>query len=202
MSIPLKTEICNLALSHLAVGKEVGNLETEKSQEAEACRRFYDLALKRTLQDAPWSFATKIISLALVQEGPNSEWNYSYRYPNDCLKMIKILSGVRNDTRQSRVRYEIGQDSAGLLIYTDQESAEMKYTMYADNPVFYPPDFVMAFSYYLASLIAPRITGGDNKLGDRALKLYFAEMQVAKIRNITEEQLDEEPDSEFIRERL
>lgn len=197
-----KVEICNLALSHLAIGKEIANFETEKSEEASSCRRFYDIALKATLRDFPWSFTTKIAPLALIEESPNDEWAYSYRYPSDCLNIRRILSGERNDTRQSRVPYKIAQDTSGLVIYTDQEDAEIEYTIMANNPLFYPPDFVIAFSFYLAFLIAPRITGGDQfKLGERALRLYFAELRRALSRNVNEQQADEDPDSEFIRIR-
>lgn len=197
-----KVEICNLALSHLAIGKEIANFETEKSEEANSCRRFYSIALETTLRDFPWSFTTNIAALALIKESPNDEWGYSYRYPSDCLNIRRILSGVRNDTRQSRVPYKIAQDASGLIIYTDQADAEIEYTVRAENPLFYPPDFVMAFSFYLAFLIAPRVSGGDQfKLGDRALKLYLIEIGKAVSRNVNEQQAEEDPDSEFIRER-
>lgn len=197
-----KIGICNMALSHLGLSKEIANFDTEKSEEAGACRRYYDEALYRTLRDFYWPFATKIASLALVEVDPNTEWAYSYRYPIDCVDVHRILSGDRNDTRQSRVPFKIAQDAAGLLIFTDTTDAEIEYTIKAENPLYYPSDFVMFFSFYLAFLIAPRVTGGDQfKLGDRALKLYVGELMMAKKKALNEGQIDEEPDSEFIRER-
>jgi len=59
-----KTEISNMALSHLGVGYEIQNIETEQSQEATACRRYYDIALQTTLTDYPWPFA--IVTSALL----------------------------------------------------------------------------------------------------------------------------------------
>lgn len=197
-----KVEIVNIALSHLAVGKEIANLETENSQEARTARRLYETAKDATLRDFPWPFAMKTTVLALVEEEPNTEWGYSYRYPSDCLNVRRILSGLRNDTRQSRAPYRIGQDDSGLLIFTDQQDAELEYTMRADNPLLYPPDFVMAFSYYLAHLMAPQVTGGDQfRLGDKALKFYQFEISRAVSRAINEEQQEEDPESEFIRAR-
>src|SRR5665648_440114 len=93
------TEICNMALGHLASGKEIANLETERSAEAIACRRFFDSARDAVLRDFSWPFATKIKALSLIEEDPNSEWAYSYRYPTDCLNFRRILSGTRTDTR-------------------------------------------------------------------------------------------------------
>ena len=75
-----KTEIANLAISHLGIGKTIANLELEKSQEAIACRRFYDTVRDSSLRDFPWPFAGKIQALALV----SNEWLYAYQYPSDC----------------------------------------------------------------------------------------------------------------------
>lgn len=194
--------ICNMALSHLGVAKEIANLETENSQEAAACRRFFAQARDNTLRDYPWPFATKIEALALVEEEPNDEWGYSYRVPSDFVRLRRILSGERNDTRQTRVSYRIVRDTAGLLIYTDQENAEIEYTIRETDPTRYPSDFVMALSLRLAAYIAPRLTGGDPfKLGERALQLHEYEIRKAQSSATIEEQADDNPDSEFIRER-
>lgn len=191
-----------MALSHLGVGKEIANLETERSQEAAACRRFYDVALEATLRDRAWPFATKIAALGLIEEDPNSEWGFSYRYPTDCLKIRRLLSGTRNDNRQSRMPYKLGQDSSGRLIWTDLEDAECEYTILADEPGLYPPDFTLALSFRLASYVAPRVTGGDPfKMGDRALQMYAAELGLASQSSFNEEQAEEEVQSEFIRGR-
>lgn len=200
--MPSKVEIVNITLSHLAVGKEVANLETEKSEEAAAARRVYEMAKDFCLREVYWPFATKITALALIEEEPNTEWGYSYRYPTDCLRVRRVLSGLRNDTRQSKVTYKIAQDSAGLLLFTDSENAQIEYTIRADNPQLYPADFVMALSYYLAWMMAPRLTGGDQfKLGEKALKMYDVFIKKAAANAFNEEQAEEEVESEFERER-
>lgn len=197
-----QVEIINLALSHIGVGKEISSLETERSEEAAAGRRFYDICRDVVLEAAEWPFTRKIATIALVQAEPNTEWAYSYRYPTDCLHIRRVLSGLRNDTRQSRAPYLLAQDSSGTLIYTDEDDAQMEYTAKSDNPQFYPSDFVMAFSLYLAVYIAPRLTAGDQfKLGQRAMKLYEYEIGKAKARAYNEEQEETEPDSELMRER-
>lgn len=196
-------DICNLALSHLGVGKEIANLETENSEEAQTCRRFYETVRDQTLRDFAWPFATRIAALALVDEEPNDEWDYSYRFPSNALKIRRILSGIRNDSRQTRTPYKIAGDTSGSLIYTDMEDAEIEYTIRVTNPLRYPPDFLMALSLRLASYIAPRLTGGDPfKLGNRALELYAFEIGKSEASAANEEQPDETPESEFVQERL
>ena len=69
-----ETQISNIAISHLGIGLEIQNLETENSAEAKACRRFYETSRDAVLGDFEWPFATKIIELNLVEEGPNTEW--------------------------------------------------------------------------------------------------------------------------------
>lgn len=193
------TEICNLALSHLGVGKEIANLETEKSQEASACRRFYEITRDQVLRDFAWPFATKVVSLALIEEDPNEEWAFSYRYPVDCLDVRKILSGTRNETQDTKVPYRISNDDTALCIYTDLEDAQIEYTAKVTNVDFFPVDFLQALSLRLAAYIAPRVTAGDPfKMGDRALQLYRQEMSIARANAVNEQQDERIVDSEFI----
>lgn len=198
-----KEDICNLALSHVASGEEIQNLDTDKGQEAQACRRFYDLCIQGTLRDFPsWPFATRITSLALVTTQPNQEWSYSYRYPSDCLFAKRILSGLRMDTEGSRIPYRLIGDNAGQLILCGIDSAQFEYTAYVDDPTLYPPDFILASSLRLAIYIAPRLTAGDQfKLRATAVQLYTAELERAKVNAANEMQSDLNPQSEFIRAR-
>lgn len=197
-----KVNIVNMAISHLAISKTVMNLETDDGQEAKVARLFYDTARKATLRDFPWPFATRIITAGLIEEEPNTEWGFSYRYPTDCVYLRRILSGLRNDSRQTRSPYRIASDTSGKLIFTDQEDAEIEYTVNTDDPQFYPEDFTLAFSYYLAHLMAPRLTGGDQfKLGEKALELYRFEISRAVSRGANEEQIEEPPEAEWTRAR-
>lgn len=196
-----KTEICNMSLSHIGSSKEIASL-TERSQEAAACSRFYDVTLKATLRDFPWGFATKYISPALVKENPTMEWAFAYRYPSDCVKIRRIVSGSVPDTQQSRIPFAEYQDTGGVLILTNQPNAVIEYTYSADDPARYPSDFTLAFSYRLGAYIAPRVTGGDpQNLGAKCLKLYQFEIGAAVLNSLTESQTVLEPDSEFIRAR-
>lgn len=196
------TEIANLALGHLGSSKEVGLLTTERSAEAAAIRRFYNESRRRVLRDFPWPFAGKIADLGLEETNPNTEWEYAYRYPSDCLRIRRILSGIRTDTPDSRIPHKEGHDATGLLVFTDESNAQLDYTADVTNVSIYPSDFVMAFSYLLAHYAAPKITGGDPfSLGQKALQLYLAEISRAQANSLNEQQDDVEPESIFIRTR-
>lgn len=193
------TQILNMALSHIGVGKEVASIKTEKSEEAAAGRRFFNIARDVVLRDFHWPFTTVIEVLALIESDPNSEWAYSYKYPVDCLCMRRILSGIRNDDRNTEVTYKLAHNTSGVIIYTDEPTAFVEYTGRSEDPQIYPPDFTMALSYYLASLLAPRLTGGDPfDLKTKAEKMYRIELSKAAANAFNEEKVEDPPDSEFI----
>jgi hypothetical protein len=197
-----ETAVCNLALGHLGISAEINNLTTEKSAEASACRRYFSTAKDVALRDLKCTFATEFATLALVEENPNDEWAYSYRYPASCLFFRRILSGTRNDTSGSRIPYKIASDAVGKLIYTDRQYAECEFTKQVDDQMLWPDDFILAVSYLLASLIAPRLTRGDGvKLGDRALELYNLMKQTTEANADAEQQGEEPPEAESIRAR-
>lgn len=191
-----------MSLSHLGQGKAIADLDTENSEAASACRTFYDVTVQEVLSSYNWAFATKFRELSLVAEDPTDEWSYSYRYPSDCLKFRRILSGIRTDTRDSRVPYKMAKDSAGRLIYTDKYQAECEYTENVTDPTFFPPNFVAAVSYLLAYKVSPRVAGSDpRRLGDAAYKNYVMCIATAQSQDRKEEQPDIEPDGEFVRAR-
>jgi len=198
-----KTFVSNLALSHLGIGSEIQSFTSDSSKEAKACRQFFDIALDEMLRDFVWPFCTKVATLALVEENPTSEYRYAYSYPVDCLDIRKILSGIRNDTRQSRVHYRVVAGSSGNLIYTDAELAEIEYTSkVGQDPARWFPDFTMAFSYRLAAYIAPRVTAGDPfKVGQTTMQMFQLSIKKAAANARNEEQAEQQPDSEFINAR-
>lgn len=197
-----KTSICNLGLSHLAVGREINNLETETTAEAQAMRRVYDTCLQVVLRDFDWPFATKFAALALIEEDPTSEWAYSYQYPADCLNFRRILSGIRNESNDTSVPYRLAYGDDGQIILTDKDEAECEYTILVEDPSKYPPDFVMAFSFLLAGTAGVRITAGDpNKLSDRAMQMYSYLIKKAQGNSRNEERKEPSPDAEMIRVR-
>lgn len=201
--MPSATEICNLALGDLAVGVEIADKDTERSAEAAACRRFYDQAVAETFRAFPWPFATQTVTLALVSTSPTSaEWQYAYRYPADCLTLRRIQSSARTDTVQTKARYRIQRDATGLLIVTDTSPAVAEYTALVSDTAEYPPDFVRALHYLLASYLAPRVTAGDQfGLGKQAFGLYRDAIAQAMAMAANEEQPDTPPQSEFERMR-
>ncbi len=194
-----QVEMCNMSISHLGSGETIGDMD-ERSEEARACSTFWDVAFEATLRDFAWPFAKKFVELELVEENPNNEWLYSYRYPTSILKIRRILSGSRKDTKDTEIKFVEAQDGTGQLIFTDQDEAEAECTMKITDLSRLPPDFIMAFSYRLAFYIAPRITGGNafERIKLAMWASYQKELGMARSSSADEERPDNEPESEFI----
>lgn len=192
-----------MALSHLGVSIEV-NSETERSKEASALRRFWEPTRDEVFRDFAWPFATVIEDLALVEDQPNSDWRYAYRYPSGAVTIRGLWTGngaSRKATVSNRTPYRISRDATGGLIYADIANADavVEYTMIETDTERYPPDFVDALSLLLAAKIGPRVAGGDQfQLADRAYKMYWVRIGEAKANALNEQQVDQAPESDFI----
>jgi len=191
------TEIANLALSYVGVGKQIAELSTEQSEEARACRQFYDTVLRTMFEEFRWGFATRTVSLAVVQVDPTPEWMRSFRYPSDAAFIRRILGGVLRD-----VPYAIAGDNAGRLIYANLEEATVEYTKYVTDGTHYPAQFKMAVAQRLAFHIMSRLSKGDpKKLGARSNELYTLSIATARAAQANESHPDTSGKSDMIRSR-
>ena len=198
----LDTGICNLAISHIGVGKTISNANTESSEEAITCRVFYEIALKATLRDCEWPFATELVTLGLITANPSDDWGYSYTYPPTAVKIRHIYSGVRKDSLQSQVEYKIYAGSSSREIYCDLSGAKAETTKYIENTAFYPDDFKLAFSYRLANYLVPKLSRGDQfNIKKELFALYEDELSMAQANSFNEIKSGDEVNSEFVRAR-
>lgn len=191
-------DICNMALVHLGQTKFIAAL-TERSPAASLCNQLYPQARNFALEDFPWGFANKYAVLGLVEEDPNDDWDYSYRYPSDCVAVRRIVTALgRSDPKPPP--FEIGGDDAGRLIYTDEADATIRYTRLVEDANLYPAVFGEAVSWWLAGLMAPGLAK-DQKHAQAAFQMYGIIKGQAQAQQLNEQQQTDEPDSEFIRAR-
>lgn len=191
-------QICNMALGHLGQTKFIATLQ-DRSLAADLCALYYEPARDFVLEDFPWPFATKYATLGLVEEDPNSDWSYSYRYPDDCVFARRLVTELgRVDPNPPP--FKAGADEDGRLIYTNEEDAILEYTKLVTDTNLFPAVFAMAMSWYLASLIAPGLAK-DKKQAMNCLQIYSVVKGTAEARQLNEQQQAVEPESEAIRAR-
>ena len=193
-------DIANMAVSHLGVGDEIQDWETENTTLANAFRRFRENARDTMLRAFPWPFASRTVSLALIETDPLDEWGYSYRMPSGALGFW-IRSGILPELPETRIAYAVASDATGKLIYTNQDDAIATYTYREDDPEKYDPDFVEALSYLIASKMALRVAGADKlPLQRQMMQMYLVSLGQA-MQHAAREEVQAQPDSEFERAR-
>lgn len=191
-------DIWNMAISHLGTGKSIAGVD-EKSEERRVCSLFYDTARDTVFEDFRWGFARTFITLGLVEENPNSQWLYSYRYPNDCLDARSILSNSIPDTEKTIISFIMSNDTSGRLIYSNKTDAILEFTKRITDLNLYSASFRIALSYKLAMYLIPRLSKGDPlKIKASMVAFYLAEIDKARVNAANEEKLQKRKDTPLI----
>ena len=190
-------EICNLALSRVAVTQAIASF-TERSKEAEQCRVLYSHLRELVLQEFPWPFAESIVALASLGS-PAPGWAFRYRYPADCLKIRNIVQpGFRRAlSSDMEIPYQIGYDAGGRVIHTDQPEAVCRFTFKVEDSTFFDALFVEALAWRLAMDLALPLTSKPD-LQQFAAQQYQMALTLAEGSAFQESQSDPEPESEFV----
>jgi hypothetical protein len=159
--LPFTTRQVNIALSRIGVSKQIALLATEIGQEAIVARLHYAEALKATLRDFPWPFATRYADLVLlagsVATPVNRDWTYAYRQPSDCVferRLVVTRDGAVNSTPPP---FQLSYDNALQInrILTNEPSARLEYTARPECSAGRgDPLFRDAFQWKLASMFA------------------------------------------------
>lgn len=183
-----KTDIANLAIAHLGTGKLIGNVDSDTTAEARACRQNYDQARQELLVIYDYRFATRNIDLTKVADNPTTEWLVSHRYPPGVLKVRRIVDGTRS-TLLPPIPFTIAQDDTWKLILSNTDPLTVEVTMDEQRVEIFPPHFVSALSTLLASKIVPRLSKGDlAKRQQFALQLYKMAEGLARQGDANEQQ--------------
>lgn len=200
------TQICNLALAALSQTL-IGSLN-DQSANARQCNLVYHPARKATLRANAWPFATRIELLNQIagNVAPATVsipgWNFLYQYPSQALSILKVYgdlggmnplgandyhsgSGLYTDfdfKHQQSDEFRIIQDPtpnpSNQVIATDVYPAYCEYTADVQNEDLFDSNFLEAFYFKIAAMIAKPLTG-DSQLAEAMLKIYDAHINTA-----------------------
>jgi len=160
--------VCNMALDRCDIGQPISTLEDD-TDTARVLKRWYEKTRDKVLQLGTWPFLVRIVDLGLVAQNPNRKWGFSYRYPINCIRMLRIVNGMRVDV--SPIEWEMGQDDIGRLVYSDEPEAEAEILGTMDDSGEWFDLFADAVAYLLASEIAGPLGRGEDVRG-RNLAFY------------------------------
>lgn len=217
--MPSEITICNLALAHLGDTATVASISPpDGSIQAEHCARFYPQARDAMLEMAPWSFSTRRAVLASYPQNW-SQWSFAYQVPANALTVFAVLApDASDDYTESFAEADPTNpsifpqgynplpgaalyapqpfsmetlDNGQPVIYTNVEHAIARYAVRITDTTLFPPLFVQALSWFLASMLAGPIIKGDTgaAMGERCLQAFakfeqMAESSDASQRNI------------------
>ncbi len=170
MAVIDKTQIANLALSHIRDKSVLENVETDTSTQGKSANLWYDPARRQALADFDHGFARRRLALAVHGDDPPAEWAFRYQWPSDCIQPRRIQNPLGRGFPP--IPFEIEQSDDGTrCILTDAEEAVLVYTRDVEDPTFFTPHFVLAHSYLLAHYIAGPLTG-KTKVQNKMIENY------------------------------
>ena len=160
-----KMDIGNQALGLLGVTEQIADLDSPTNDAEKQLNLWWDDCVKEILEQHDWKFARAGVALASTT-APTSEYDYAYQLPVDCL-VARYLWDVDAEQRITDSEYEI----SGQTICTDLEEVYLVYTKDITVIGKYPPYFVKALRFLLASYMAPKFGDRSSKSGEM-LELY------------------------------
>lgn len=198
-----EVQICNMALSRIAISIPISSL-SEASAAARACSLWFEQCRDNLLQSYPWKFAHKAVALQDIGSAP-SGWAYRYRYPNDCLRALKVTEegGGRSVVPTSKHEYEVISDAAGTgkAIVCDLQPAYLHYVSRVTEPTMFDPAFTNALAWLLASEIATPLSA-DAKYAQAAYQNFMGAVNEAFAHSINEGYEGRDPYSDLLSGRF
>ena len=170
-------DICNLALGHIGNKAEVTAIvPSDGSAEAAQCGKFYPIARDECLSEFDWGFAKRRQVLAQISGTAPSGWEYWYTVPNPYLVARQLVVEEYDTPVQFTTE---SHETHGTIILANTNNAELWYTAIITDTTKYPPLFIHALSWLLASFLSLPLTR-DPKIKEISVQQYNANMGKAK----------------------
>ena len=181
-----KVDICSTAL--VMIGANTITSFSDDSTEANVCNTVYEDILKSALTRHRWRFATEQKQLSLLTAEPTGRYAYAYQLPTSP-ELLQLITLTVNDIV---IPYERYGDKVFLDNYGSTSTVICDYIYRADEGEF-PPHFILALEYTLASLFAGSIardSGMIKQFSDMAERQYLIAKNVDSAERTTR-QLDQ-----------
>lgn len=181
-----KVDICSTAL--VMIGANTITSFSDNSTEANVCNVVYEDILKSALTRHRWRFATEQSQLSLLSSAPTGRYAYAYQLPTSP-ELLQLITLTVNDIV---IPYERYGDKVFLDNYGSSSTVVCDYVYRADESEF-PPHFILALEYTLASLFAGSIardSGMIKQFAEMAERQYLIAKNVDSAERTTK-QLDQ-----------
>lgn len=165
MGITSSTDICNLALDHLAAGT-VQDIENPTDPTEEVLERWYDHCRKRVLRSHPWNFALKRTVLAASATDPAFGYDQQFPVPADFLRIATINDSVyQTDVPAQSKLYKLeGNNILTSSLFSDNTALNLVYVCDFTNVSQMDPLFIDLLAIEIALSCAYKFTGSNTSV--------------------------------------
>jgi hypothetical protein len=141
-----KTDIANQALTRVGA-KTIMDLDDETSSNARTVKNVFELSVRQLARSHPWNCLKARANLAQLSTGPAFEYEYRYRLPTNCVRLVDFNGVYVWD------RYE-GFTIEGRDLLTNSSEAKITFIRYEEDPTVYDPMLIEALVILIASKVA------------------------------------------------
>lgn len=196
----------NVAIANLALTK-LGDLRilnlTDNTKPAREVNAVFDMTRDYLQRRFSWRFCIKRANLAADTSTPLWDWSYQYPVPTDCVRILQVGQWYPSPDLSDLISTG-GQEYVleGKYILSNQAGPlKLRYLSRVTDPVEFDPAFDMAFSAYLAYILAEPLTAsGEQK--QMAYNDYRNAIKDAVIANAIENPPESLADQTWILARL
>ena len=189
-----KTKIVNLGLTQLGV-PGISDFDQDNSDQAELARGTYDTYRDAVLEEFPWNFATKRVSVSALTTTPRFGYSRCYPLEDDCLRVLEVYG----DTDQN---WGVEKIESGLVLVTNISSpVYYKYIARIDTVELYSALFVQALAARLAMEWCLALIASDRKQAS-LVKIYSEKVRLARTADSQEKTPEQIQASEWVDHRF
>ncbi len=196
----------NVAIANLALTK-LGDLRilnlTDNTKPAREVNAVFDMTRDYLQRRFSWRFCIKRANLAADSGTPLWDWSYQYQIPTDCLRILQVGQWYPTPDLSDLISTG-GQEYVleGKYILSNQAGPlKLRYLSRVTDPVQFDTAFDMAFSAYLAYLVAEPLTASAEQK-QMAYNDYRNAIKDAVIANAIENPPESLADQTWILARL
>lgn len=187
-------EIANQALARIGV-KRIESFD-EASAEARAVRLEYVTARRALLAASHWTFNRRRVVLTPIASDWTERYGYAYVRPADMLVLRRLIGHI--DLRHEAVPQEV--ELSESAIYTAAPMSVAEISVDVEDPTKFPPLFVTAFSWYLASVLAMPLVK-DMRIVQKAEQSYARHLSTAIATDANQQSRIMTHEAEWMRDR-
>jgi len=196
----------NVAIANLALTK-LGDLRilnlTDNTKPAREVNAVFDMTRDYLQRRFSWRFCIKRANLAADTTTPLWDWSYQYQIPSDCMRILQVGQWYPSPDLSDLISTG-GQEYVleGKYILSNQAGPlKLRYLSRVTDPVQFDAAFDMAFSAYLAYILAEPLTASPEQK-QMAYNDYRNSIKDAVIANAIENPPESLADQTWILARL